>query len=220
MLDLLPFFFSPFQYINTMRGEMTIGDRRKCCFFLSFFLLMFLMRGKMKLGAAGSLMGNEHRGHLSYCLWHFPHLTCLKQSQPHPRSPLCFAVSPSPRRYPPPVAVIFQWQTTNFVRCQFGPTYLSAAFAFSRKLSRVESPWEGVIEDVSQESHMRDRFKKKEKKEVWCRAPHGTPQRLCLGVRRGDLAGQPSVVTLKRPGCRLNFDVSFGPDFHKITQEM
>lgn len=31
MLDLLPFF----QYINTMRGEMTIGDRRKC--FLGFF---------------------------------------------------------------------------------------------------------------------------------------------------------------------------------------
>lgn len=58
---LIYYFFSP-QYINTMRREMTIGDRRKCFFF------MFLMRVKMKLGAAGSLMGNEHRGHLSHSL--------------------------------------------------------------------------------------------------------------------------------------------------------
>lgn len=48
-----------------MRREMTIGDRRKC---FSFFLLVFLMRVKMKLGAAGSLMGDEHRGHLSHSL--------------------------------------------------------------------------------------------------------------------------------------------------------
>lgn len=58
MLDLLPF-FSIHKY---NAGEMTIGDRRKC------FFLMFLMRGKMKLGAAGSLMGYEHRGHLSHSL--------------------------------------------------------------------------------------------------------------------------------------------------------
>ena len=35
---------------------------------LLFFFLMFLMRGKMKLGAAGSLMGDERRGHLSHSL--------------------------------------------------------------------------------------------------------------------------------------------------------
>lgn len=29
---------------------------------------VFLMRVKMKLGAAGSLMGDEHRGHLSRSL--------------------------------------------------------------------------------------------------------------------------------------------------------
>lgn len=63
----ITFFFSIHKY---NAGEMTIGDRRKC------FFLMFLMRGKMKLGAAGSLMGDEHRGHLSHSLWHFSHPTC------------------------------------------------------------------------------------------------------------------------------------------------
>lgn len=37
-------------------------------FFFRVFFFMFLMRVKMKLGAAGSLMGNEHRGHLSHSL--------------------------------------------------------------------------------------------------------------------------------------------------------
>lgn len=57
------FFLSP-QYINTMRREMTVGDGRKCF----FFCRLFLMSGKMKLGAAGSLMGDERRGHLSHSL--------------------------------------------------------------------------------------------------------------------------------------------------------
>lgn len=88
------FFFLPPptpQYINTMQREMTVGDRRKCFYLFIFFFGMFLMRGKMKLGAAGSLMGDERRGHLSRSLWHFSHLTrhkTITASSAHPLSTL------------------------------------------------------------------------------------------------------------------------------------
>ena len=131
MLDLLPFF----QYINTMRGEMTIGDRRKC------FFLMFLMRGKMKLGAAGSLMGDEHRGHLSHSLWHFSHLTCwnnhnlirtLSHSAPSPRrSSLIFQISTS-RLFD------LLMETSNFARCQFAVACLSSALHILPKTFNLE----------------------------------------------------------------------------------
>lgn len=78
-----------FQYINTMRGEMTIGDRRKCFFF------MFLMRGKMKLGSCGVINGRwTQRSSLTFSLT-FLSSDVLKQSQPHPLSfcPLRFARS-------------------------------------------------------------------------------------------------------------------------------
>lgn len=56
MLDLLPF-FSIHKY-NAGGNDYWRQEE--------MFFFMFLMRVKMKLGAAGSLMGDEHRGHLSH----------------------------------------------------------------------------------------------------------------------------------------------------------
>lgn len=147
-----------FQYINTMWGEMTIGDRRKC------FFLMFLMRGKMKLGAAGSLMGDEHRGHLSHSLWHFTHLTCWNNHNliriPH-SSPLlrCFSVI-----FQISTSSLFDllMETSNFVRCQLIATCLCSGFVFSLKLSKLNLnrrllsrkyhslPWRGTVKPYYQ----------------------------------------------------------------------
>lgn len=103
------------------------------------FFLMFLMRGKMKLGAAGSLMGDEHRGHLSHSLWHFSHLTCWNNHS------LIHILHPAPllRCF----SVIFQistsslfdllMETSNFARCRFSFACLCSALAFSLKLSEL-----------------------------------------------------------------------------------
>ncbi len=79
MLDLLPFF----QYINTMRGEMTIGDRRKC-----FFFNVFDER-ENEAGSCRVINGRwTQRSSLTFSLT-FLSSDVLKQSQPHPHSPFC-----------------------------------------------------------------------------------------------------------------------------------
>lgn len=79
MLDLLPFF----QYINTMRGEMTIGDRRKC-----FFFNVFDER-ENEAGSCRVINGRwTQRSSLTFSMT-FLSSDVLKQSQPHPHSPFC-----------------------------------------------------------------------------------------------------------------------------------